>query len=138
MEIRVDGVEFTKGAEFYMEDGELKFTSIKSLDKSRHVVYVHVVGEGEERRVVYIGETSNTFYQRMYYYCKHKGRTNVRVREYMLSKIEEGVKVCTYLFKPKEVMVEGGLTINPYVGVEQALIASTQPLLNRKNIFKKE
>ena len=126
------GLEFEEGAEFYTEDSKLRFKSGDNC-KSKHVVYVHTV-DGE---IVYVGETSNTFYQRMYYYCNHKGRTNVRVREYMMDMIGEGREVKTYMYKPEEVLYES-IMINPYVAVEQALIDGIKPILNRKNVYKRE
>lgn len=126
------GLEFEEGAEFYAEDGKLRFESRDNC-KSKHVVYVHTVDE----EIVYVGETSNTFYQRMYYYCNHKGRTNVRVREYMMDMIGEGREVKTYMYKPEEVLYES-VMINPYVAIEQALIDRIKPILNRKNVHKRE
>ena len=126
------GLEFVEGAKFYAEDGKLRFESRDNC-KNKHVVYAHTIDE----EIVYVGETSNTFYQRMYYYCNHKGRTNVRVREYMMDMIEEGREVKTYMHKPEQILYES-VKINPYVAIEQALIDKIKPILNRKNVHKGE
>ena len=96
----------------------------------RHVIYAHCVDD----KIVYIGETSNTFYKRMYYYCNHKGPTNVRVRSYFKDKFLEGKSIDTFLYKPEKVIVEG-LEVNPYIGIEQKLINELNPILNRKNVY---
>ena len=96
----------------------------------RHVIYAHCVDD----KIVYIGETSNTFYKRMYYYCNHKGPTNVRVRDYFEKQYIEGKEIETYLYKPENVLIEG-LMINPYIGIEQKLINELNPILNHKDVF---
>ena len=110
----------------------------KKLSNLTHVVYTHTV-DGE---IVYIGETSNTLHKRMYYYCNHKGATNVRVREYFKDKMYneqiENVmqRVKTYVYQPKDIVIEGN-DINPYVGLEQFLINKINPILNKKNVMGK-
>ena len=107
-----------------------EFSCTEGNSKKRHVIYAHCV----DKEIVYIGETSNTFYKRMYYYCNHKGATNVRVRSYLKEKFLQGKVIETFVYKPEDVIIEG-LTINPYVGIEQKLINDLNPILNRKNVL---
>jgi hypothetical protein len=70
----------------------------------------------------------------MYYYCNHKGRTNVRVREHFKEQILLGKEVKTYIYVPQLVVIAGH-KVNPYIGVEQKLIDLVKPMLNRKNVL---
>lgn len=125
----IEGIEFEEAASFYLED-KIKVQTYDRTKNLRHLVYAHTV-DGE---VVYIGETSNTFHKRMYYYCNHKGRTNVRVREHFKEQILLGKEVKTYIYVPQLVVIAGH-KVNPYIGVEQKLIDLVKPMLNRKNVL---
>ena len=127
--MNIKGLQFKYGGSFDFTYRPEFVCESEQKDK-RHVIYAHCV----DNEIVYIGETSNTFYKRMYYYCNHKGLTNLRVRNYFKEKFYEGKEIETYLYKPENVLIEG-LTINPYVGIEQKLIDELNPILNRKNVY---
>ena len=126
----LENISFDNAASFYLEDEKIKVHVNNKYKDIRHLVYAHVV----DGKVVYIGETSNAFSKRMYYYCNHKGNTNVRVREYFKEQILEGKVVETYINVPKEVIISGH-NIKTYIGVEQKLIDLVRPKLNRKNVL---
>lgn len=126
----LENIRFNSAASFYIEDGKIKVHVDDKYKNLRHLVYAHIV----DGKVVYIGETSNTFYKRMYYYCNHSGKTNVRVREHFKEKILEGKIVETYINVPQEVIICGH-NIKTYIGVEQKLIDLVRPELNRKNVL---
>jgi hypothetical protein len=126
----LENIKFDNAAFFYLDAGKIKVHVNNRYKDIRHLVYIHVV----DNKVVYIGETSNTFYKRMYYYCNHNGKTNIRVREYFKEQILEGKIVETYINIPQEVIISGH-KIPTYIGVEQKLIDLVRPKLNRKNVL---
>lgn len=125
----IERMPFEEAAIFYLDE-KIKVRTDDKYKNLRHLVYAHVV----DGIVVYIGETSNTFHKRMYYYCNHKGNTNVRVREYFKEQILNGKEVKTYIYIPEEVTICGH-KIPTYIGVEQKLIDLIRPELNRKNVL---
>ena len=63
----------------------------------------------------------------------------VLVKEIVDNSIDEyvmgnGKKIEIYYYKPESILVEGVLSVNPYVGIEQSLIALLDPPLNDKNV----
>ena len=96
-----------------------------------HVVYAHVINGS----IKYIGECSVTFRSRMRLYITHSGSTNVYVRKAILQALGKGLSVETYYYKPQMITLTTGLTINPYVGIEQALIKKLRlKLINKKDV----
>ena len=123
------GLVFKKRGEFVLNSGEMQATICKSGNTDSHIIYAHVV-DGE---VVYIGESSTTFRNRMRLYLTHEGSTNVRVREHLMKELVAGKKVEIYYYKPATVVIDSTLTVNPYVSIEQAIIGKLRPILNKKD-----
>lgn len=131
--MNIGGLVFEKAGEFIFKMGCLLANIGWSESKHQHFVYAHVVAG----RVVYVGESSRTLLNRMYLYITHKGSTNVRVRTAHIADLQAGQKVEIYFYKPQAVLIDGVLSVNPYIGVEQALISKLKPILNRKDVGAK-
>lgn len=123
---------FKKGGEFVLsEEKKLQFLALDKYEKFTHIVYAHFV----DGKVFYIGESSNTFRDRMRLYITHDGKTNIMVRGAVKKYLINGCRVETFVFKPHHVVVNGTLLVNPYVGVEQALIKMYKKhLINKKDV----
>lgn len=132
----VEGLTFKKGAEFFITNSILKVDIAISGNTDTHIVYLHVV----DGQIVYVGESSNTFRNRMRLYITHDGLTNARVRLFIKNVLSKGKRVETYYFKPDCVLISNTLVVNPYVGLEQELISriNPKPILNRKDVAKKD
>ncbi len=128
--MHICGICFDHAGEFIRVNGELQFNVSRLKEKMTHIVYAHVV----DGKVFYIGESSITFRGRMRLYITHSGSTNVRARKFIKRFLKHGHKVETFCYKPGTILVDGVLEVNPYVGVEQALIKK----LGRKLINKKD
>lgn len=126
----IGGICFKKGGDFFMSNQDLRANICRSGTKDRHIVYAHVIDD----EVVYIGESSHSFRDRMRLYICHEGSTNVRVRKFIKEKLTEGKKVEIYYYKPKTIVVDNVLVVNPYVGIEQALIRIIGKKLNKKDV----
>ena len=137
----VEGLDFHRAAEFYKDDNNhlrVRFPKDEvgeNFEDSRHCIYAHYVNDV----LVYIGETSDTFKRRMYYYCSHKGITNVRVRNYFNEEFKKKARtdIATFIHIPSRISISESLSINPYVALEQELINCLKPFLNRKNVYNK-
>lgn len=126
----IGGLCFKKAGEFVFAGGHLQVNICRASSKDEHIVYAHVI-HGE---VVYIGESSDTFCNRIRLYLIHDGSTNVRVRNFLMTEILKGKSVDIYYYKPATITVDGVLKVNPYVGIEQALISLVRPSLNIKDV----
>jgi len=126
----IAGLVFKKGSEFFLDNGGLKVRICDSGKEDRHIVYVHVADD----KPVYVGESSHTFCNRMRLYIIHTGSTNVRVREFIKQQLADGKKVETYYYKPVTILIDGVLEINPYNGIEQAIIRFVGSALNKKDV----
>ncbi len=137
----LEGLDFHRAAEFYKDDNNhlrVKFPKDEvgeNYELSRHCIYAHYAND----TLVYIGETSDTFKRRMYYYCSHKGITNVRVRNYFNEEFKKKARtdIATFIHIPSRISISESLSINPYVALEQELINCLKPFLNRKNVYNK-
>jgi hypothetical protein len=56
------------------------------------------------------------------------------VRKHIREELQKGKKAETYYYKPETIMIEGVLSVNPYVGIEQALIRMMDKTLNIKDV----
>ena len=126
----IGGLLFKKAGDFILSNGgpQLKICGQSRVD--RHVVYAHVI----DGVVSYIGESSTSLHDRVRLYITHDGSTNVRVLKAINDELMAGKKVEVYYYKPTMIVIDGVLSINPYVGIEQALIGCVKPALNKKNV----
>ncbi len=126
----IGGICFKKCGEFVLHEDHMRVHICRTNSTDRHVVYAHVVDD----KVVYIGESSDTLRNRLRLYLTHSGSTNVRVRKHIREELQKGKKAETYYYKPETIMIEGVLSVNPYVGIEQALIRMMDKTLNIKDV----
>lgn len=129
----VAGLNFKKAGEFHLVDDHLQIHISKKDAVQSHIVYIHVV-DGD---IVYVGESSTSLKKRMVLYITHDGSTNVRVREYLEEASRIVKKIEFFYYKPSTIVVDKVLVVNPYIGIEQALIATLDTPLNNKNVAEK-
>lgn len=129
----IGGLIFKKRGEFVFVGDNLQANICQSGNKERHIVYAHVV----DNVVVYIGESSHTFQNRMRLYIIHNGSTNVEVRKHIKEELTKGKKVDIYYYKPKAILIDNVLAVNPYISIEQTLISLLKPILNKKDTAEK-
>ncbi len=135
----ISGLLFERAAHFYKDDrNHLKVSVSPDFKDKTHLIYAHYFND----KMIYIGESSTLFHKRMKCYCSHPGAANVRVREYVNSIFHGNHRdpdLCTFVYQPdKKIVINEELSINPYVAIEQELINIHKPILNKKDVHKKQ
>ena len=131
---------FARSGEWYLENEKLlysvcedeNFNETQFFDEEGKI-YMFVSSSGE---VIYIGKTSNTVRQRFVGYRTpgNTQQTNRRVNDSLVELIKNGEKVYIYISDFPNQLKWENFSISLSSGLEDALIDSIQPRLNRLGI----
>jgi len=87
-----------------------------------------------EKRVLYIGKTTNSLKKRFYGYIKPSTsqKTNLGNKRRLLNEIKTSGKISIYAFEDKGLMIHGDLVVNLAYGLEKSIIEKVDPEWNGK------